>query len=443
MCFAGSGAGRRRRDRFVDLDVRRRVDPVLRCFDSRFDPGVLREQVEKVASAQQLQGLPLRELERRFPVAARGHEDALRGSLVLHRSEEVANGAHADGVLVPLGLDDHLATEDRTVVPGNTVDAAIARRLGLSSIKTHLLEQVESELQGRPGARRDITYSELVEVFLERHAIVAKPRTISELRWRLKQSEAKFGTVPLAELEGMSDEIAGWAVTLGERVRYPLMAAMRQALEAGIRYGYLTQNPAKLAGPNPQPSPREIRVYTPDELKAIVAELGPLEGAAVRFAAATGLRPQEWASVERRDVDRKRRVVLVRGTKTARSRREVPLTAAALAALDDVPPRIDSRFVFTTTRKLPGSNEPGPFDIANFRRRVWAPAIESSGIARPARIYDLRSTFISNALARGLTVFETARIAGTSGKMIERHYGALLDSAHESLLERLEAGVGG
>jgi hypothetical protein len=42
----------------------------------------------------------------------------------------------------------------------------------------------------------------------------------------------------------------------------------------------LTRNPAKLAGPNPMPAPREIRVYTPDELKAIVAELGPLEAAA-------------------------------------------------------------------------------------------------------------------------------------------------------------------
>jgi hypothetical protein len=49
------------------------------------------------------------------------------------------------------------------------------------------------------------------------------------------------------------------------------------------------------------------------------------------------------------------------------------------------------------------------------------------------------ATFISKALANGLTVFETARVAGTSVKMIESHYGALLDSAHESLLERLEA----
>jgi integrase len=311
-----------------------------------------------------------------------------------------------------------------------------------SEALAHYRNAIEPALNGRPVARRDLTYSGLVAVFLERHAIVAKPRTITELRWRLKQSEEKFGTIPLAELEGMADDIAGWALTLGERVRYPLMAAMRQALEAGIRYGYLTGNAARQAGPNPMPPPREIRVYTPDELQAIVDELGPLEAAAVKFAATTGLRPAEWAAVERRDVDKARRVVLVRGTKTHKSRREVPLTTGALAALGEVPPRLDSRYVFTTTRKVPSSNEPGPFDVANFRRRTWAPAIEASGVAKPARIYDLRSTFISNALANGLTVFETARIAGTSVKMIEAHYGALLDTAHDSLLERLQTGIG-
>ena len=119
--------------------------------------------------------------------------------------------------------------------------------------RAHFRDVIEPGLNGRPVARRDLTYSDLVEVFLERHAIVAKPRTITELRWRLKQSEAKFGTVPLVELEGMADEIAGYAVTISERLRHPLMAAFRQALEAGVRYGYLTRNPAKLAGPNPMP----------------------------------------------------------------------------------------------------------------------------------------------------------------------------------------------
>jgi hypothetical protein len=85
-----------------------------------------------------------------------------------------------------------------------------------------------------------------------------------------------------------------------------------------------------------------------------------------------------------------------------------------------------------------GGPRGGPFDLANFRRREWGPAIESAGITTPARIYDLRSTFASNALAAGITVYELARIMGTSVSMIEAHYGALLDTAHESMLVRLE-----
>jgi hypothetical protein len=38
------------------------------------------------------------------------------------------------------------------------------------------------------------------------------------------------------------------------------------------------------------------------------------------------------------------------------------------------------------------------------------PAIDAAGIQKPARLYDLRSTFASNALAAGITMFELARI---------------------------------
>jgi hypothetical protein len=53
-------------------------------------------------------------------------------------------------------------------------------------------------------------------------------------------------------------------------------------------------------------------------------------------------------------------------------------------------------------------------------------------------IYDLRSTFASNALAAGVTVFELARVMGTSLRMIERHHGALLDGAYNGIAVRLD-----
>jgi integrase len=160
------------------------------------------------------------------------------------------------------------------------------------------------------------------------------------------------------------------------------------------------------------------------------------------FAAATGLRPEERQALERRDVDRAADILSVRRTvssgevvelgKTTRSRRQVPLSPRALDAIDALPPRLDSPYLIPARRG-------GPFDVNNFCRREWAPAIEASGVRKPARIYDLRSTFASNALAAGVSVFELARIMGTSVAMIERSYGTLIEGAGADIARRLGA----
>jgi integrase len=219
--------------------------------------------------------------------------------------------------------------------------------------------------------------------------------------------------------------MAGFVARLPERYRYSVMGAFRQVLAAGVRYGQLGTNPAKAAGRNPQPRPRGIRVFSPAELDALADELDARGAAAIILAAATGLRPAEWGGLRHSDVEKARRVLTVRGTKTARSHREVPLTAAAIGALDTLTVARLSPYLFAGPKG-------GPLDVHNFRQREWGPAVVASGVARPARLYDLRSTFASNSLAAGLTVYELARVMGTSVQMIERHYGALLDTAAES-----------
>lgn len=231
-----------------------------------------------------------------------------------------------------------------------------------------------------------------------------------------------------------------WHLNLAFPGRYGRVQALRQTLEAAIRWGYMTKNPAVLAGRNRQPAPRPIRAFTRVELDAIVAELSPSHAPLPTFAAATGLRPEEWQALERRDIDRRAGVLNVRRTvssgqlvevgKTNRSRRQVPLSPKALAAIDALPPRLDTPLLFPS----PGS---AVLNLNNFRNRVWAPAIEASGVRAPARIYDLRSTFASNALAAGITVFELARVMGTSVEMIERHYGTLLDGSGANMATRL------
>ena len=311
-----------------------------------------------------------------------------------------------------------------------------------SAALAHFRDVIEPELRGEPIAAPDLTLAEFVPLYLDRHGASVRPRTITVLRERLNYAVKAFGDVPLKELERMGGEIADWRRRLPEGSRYGIMQALRQAMNAAVDWAYMTSNPARAAGRNPQPPPRPIRAYTHDELDAIAAELQPAYRAVPAFAAATGLRPGEWCALERRDVDRDAGVVTVRRTissgqvvdlaKTEGSRRQVPLSARALAALGELPPRLDSPFVFPARRG-------GPFDLANFRRREWGPAIEASGVGKPARIYDLRSTFASNALAARASVFELARIMGTSVAMIERHYGTLIEGAGADFARRLDA----
>ena len=54
-------------------------------------------------------------------------------------------------------------------------------------------------------------------------------------------------------------------------------------------------------------------------------------------------------------------------------------------------------------------------------------------------IYDLRSTFASNAIDAGVSLFALARVMGTSIEMIECHYGTLLDGATADIATRLDA----
>jgi integrase len=114
----------------------------------------------------------------------------------------------------------------------------------------------------------------------------------------------------------------------------------------------------------------------------------PGRGGGPWLAAWTGLRPEEWAALERRDVDRAAGLVAVRRTvsdgvvvelaKTSALRRQVPLAQPALAALDELPAQLKTLLLFP-------SPSGGLISLDNFRRREWGP-----GPSRPPVFASLR-----------------------------------------------------
>ena len=327
----------------------------------------------------------------------------------------------------------------------------------LFASKTEARRWLDDNLSGGvPVARgRDITFADHVDRYLRVHSATVDPATVRTLRERLGASPGRpernrsyktaveaFGNVKLADLEHMSVEIAEWQATLPPRYRYAIIRSLRQVLHAGVRWKLMRGNPAKEAGTNPQPRREEVAFFASlAGVDTLAAELGPAFGPIGIFGVETGLRPSEWTALERRHVDRRARVVQVRRSvvdghlkeygKTARSRRDVPLTARALGAVDALQARIDTPLLFPAARG-------GFIDLDNWRRREWRPAVEAAGLNAALTPYAMRHTYASFALDAGVTLFELARLMGTSVKVIDETYGHLVRDSFDRVRAALE-----
>jgi hypothetical protein len=123
-----------------------------------------------------------------------------------------------------------------------------------------------------------ITYDAFCDLFLERHGATVAPRTKETLAERLSSSRETFGAWTLSEIEGASDDVARWRAGLSDSSRYRKTLAMRQALNAAMRWRYIGRNPALEAGKNPQPRTEELLPFTREEIDALAAELGAEQG---------------------------------------------------------------------------------------------------------------------------------------------------------------------
>jgi integrase len=327
-------------------------------------------------------------------------------------------------------------------------------------------EEVEARRRGdwvEPVPRVQTTVREMNRLYVDGHDV--DEQTKRTLRCRLRKADDTFGDRDPDTLTAA--ELRAWRLSISAGWRSDVFRAFRQVLEQ--RAVDLQQlNPAR-AVKNPKARRPEIEPFeTWADVSAIAAELDPRYRAIPVLGAGTGLRPEEWIALERRDLDRQgatltvERVfsggVLKQCAKTSRQRRIVPLRQLVLDALDEQPPRLDSPLLFPAPRG-------GHIDIEKFRYREWAPAIEAAGFyvcpgceadmtrldrktlhcepcqttAPSRRIYDLRHTYATWSLAAGIDLFTLSRRMGTSLAMIDQTYGHLVKNAVDAERAVLDA----
>lgn len=207
------------------------------------------------------------------------------------------------------------------------------------------------------------------------------------------------------------------------------LTTLSRICAAAIGWGWLTENHARAYDRSLIRERRDpVVIPSAADLAALLAAAPPAFALLIRFLAATGMRQQEAAGLEWRDVSPDRREVTLTRTKTSRPR-ALRLTATARAILTAARRHPSSPYVFWHG---PGQRYQRVAErFAAIARAVERAQARARRPFRRFRCHDLRHRFAVEALRAGWDIYTLSRYLGhASVKTTEIYLGYLPAGGH-------------
>ena len=325
--------------------------------------------------------------------------------------------------------------------PKGDVDA---RRTTLGSAALTSVEEARRrclaiETGARPGrAERDpvLKFGEFVTGPGRARLDRCKPSTKKGERWALRaRLLPAFGSLPLdqitrADVTRWFDEYSRTAPGGANHA----LSLLRRILNHAVDCGHLQVNPAR--GVKPNHRPKLTRFLSREELRRLHRELDHCAGTlpsreqqadVIRLLLLTGCRKSEIMTLRWQDVDGD--TLNLADAKTGP--RRVFLNAPARAILERQP-QFESAYVF-----------PSPFNLGrplSYNLPLWDLVRERAGI-EDVRLHDLRHTFASHAVLRGIPLPVVSRLLGHKRPSMTMRYAHVGDRETEAAAERIGTAI--
>lgn len=276
---------------------------------------------------------------------------------------------------------------------------AITQEQAIAELQKEIMEAIDDELGLR---KRPILFKDFAVEFLSKYSrVFNKSWKTSEVRMR--KLIKFFGSKSLDSIT-VYDIQSFVARELREGLKKSTvnreLALLKKAFNVGIEWGYCKENPVRKIKLFSEREFQKGWVLTPEEEQRLLNSCSPHLKPLVVFLLNTGCRVGEALSLRWENIDFRNRTIKIELSKSGR-KREIPMNSVVFSLLKELKVKSPSFYVFSYPDGRPLRNI----------RTAWKLTTRRANL-RGLRLHDLRHTFCSRLVERGVDLSVVKELAG-------------------------------